>query len=93
MELSQQRYVWAYTGIQYKQLQLHTDWSLLNNWDISDKYTITQRNKFNVPQEISKTLTPNDKYENFVDTIIEAAEECIPTKLRAKHSSMGDISC
>ena len=46
---------------------------------------ITKRNKFNTLQEISETLTPNDEYENFVKAHIEAAAECIPTKLKAKH--------
>ena len=40
----------------------HYDWSLLNNRDISYKYTITLRNKFDALQEISKTLILNDKY-------------------------------
>ena len=63
----------------------HYDWSLLNNWDISDKYTITLRNKFDTLQEISETL--NDKYENFINAHTEAAAECIPTKLefRVRH--------
>ena len=60
------------------------DWSLLNSKDISDKYTITRRNKFNALQEISDTLIPNDEYENFVIAHIEAAAECIPTKLGAR---------
>ena len=46
---------------------------------------IIQRNKFDALQEIYETPTPNDKYENFVNTHIEAAAECIPTKLRAKY--------
>ena len=46
---------------------------------------ITLRNKSNTLQEISETLTPNDKYENFINAHMEAAAECIPTKLRAKH--------
>ena len=45
----------------------HYDWSLLNNKDISDKYTITLRNKFDALQEISKTSTQNDEYENFIN--------------------------
>ena len=60
----------------------HYDWSLLNNRDISDEYTLTQRNKFDALQEISDTLTPNDKYENFVNAYIEAVVECIPTVIR-----------
>ena len=57
----------------------HYDWFLLNNKNISDKYTITLRNKFDA-QEISETLNPNDEYENFVNARIEATAECIPTK-------------
>ena len=45
---------------------------------------LTQRNKFDVLQEISETLNPNDEYENFVNAHLEAAAECIPTKQRAK---------
>ena len=62
----------------------HYNWSMLNNRDISDKYTITLWNKFDAFQEISETLTPNDEYD------MEAAVECIPTKLKAKQSSLGD---
>ena len=54
---------------------------------------ITLRNKFDALQEIAETLTLNDKYKNFVNAYIEAAAaECIPTKLRAKYSSLWDIS-
>ena len=70
----------------------HTDWSLLNNRDIRDKYTLTLRNKFDALQDITEALSPNDKYENFVNTHIEVAAECMLTKLRAKHSLLGDIS-
>ena len=45
-----------------------------------DKYTLTLRNKFNALQEIPETPTANDEYENFVNTHLEAAAECIPTK-------------
>ena len=62
----------------------HYDWSLVNNRDISNKYTITQRNKFDALQ-MSETLTPNDEYENFIYSHMEAAAECLPTKVRAKH--------
>ena len=58
---------------------------MLNNRDISNKYTITLRNKFDALQEILETLTLNDEYKNFVKAHMEAAAECIPTKLRAKH--------
>ena len=70
----------------------HYDWSLLNNRDISNRYTITLKNKSDALQEISETLTPNDKRKKSINTHMEAAPECIPTKLRIKQSSMGDIS-
>ena len=43
---------------------------------------LTLRNKFDALQE--KTETQNDENENFVNTHLEAAAECIPTKQRAK---------
>ena len=52
--------------------------------DMSNKYTVIVRNKFDSLQEISKTHTLNEEYENFVNTHMEAASECIPTNPRAK---------
>ena len=69
----------------------HCDGSLHNNRDISNKYTIRFRNKFNTLQEKFKTLALNDEYENFTDPYMEAALECIPTKLRAKHRVLWEI--
>ena len=63
----------------------HYDWSLRNNRNISDKYTIALRNKFDAIQEIFETPTTKDEYENFVNVHAEAAAECIPTKLSDKH--------
>ena len=63
---------------------VHYDWSLLNNRDSRDKYTLPQRNKFDALQEITKTPSPNDEYENLLDDQLEAAAECIPTKDRSK---------
>ena len=63
---------------------VHYDWSLLNNKDIRDKYTLTHRNKFDALQEISETPTPNDEYEYFFNAHLETAAEYIPTKQRAK---------
>ena len=63
---------------------VHYDWSLLNNKDISDKYAITLRNKFDALQERTETYTPNDEYENLANAHLEAATECIPTKQKAK---------
>ena len=53
------------------------------NRDISNKFMITVRNKFDTLQEISERHAPNDEYENFVTAHLEAAE-CIPTKPRVK---------
>ena len=90
--LSRQRYVWTIAGIQCKQTKtIHYDWSLLNNRDISDKYVLTLRNKFDALQEISETPTPNDKYENFINAHMEVAVDYIPTKLKAKHRVLWEI--
>ena len=48
---------------------------------------ITLRNKFDALHKISETLTPHEEYENFINALVDAATECIPSKLRAKHSS------
>ena len=64
---------------------------VLNNKDISNKYTITVRKKFDTLQEITETLTPKDEYENF-NVHMRAAAECIPTKPKAKQSFTGDNS-
>ena len=63
---------------------VHYDRSLLNNWVIRDKYTLTLRNKFDALQERWETRTSNDEYENFVNVGLEAAAECIPPKQRVK---------
>ena len=63
---------------------VYYDWPQLNNRDICDKYTITLRKKFDELQEISETPTPNDEYEKLFNVYIEAAAECIPTKLIIK---------
>ena len=42
-----------------------------------------KKNKFDILQEIFERHTPNDEEENFVTAHLEAATECIPTKLRA----------
>ena len=41
-------------------------------------------NKFDALQETSKKHTLNEEYENIVTAHIQAAVECIPTKLKAK---------
>ena len=43
------------------------------------------RNRFVALQEKTEKRTPNDKYENFVNTHLEAAANCIPTKPRTKY--------
>ena len=58
-------------------------WSSLNNTPISNKYSVTVRNKFDTLQDISETPTPNDEYENYVTAHMEAAAEGIPTTPRA----------
>ena len=63
---------------------VHYNWSLLDNRDIRDKYTLTLRNKFDALQEISETPIANDEYKKFVNAHLEAAAECILTKQRAK---------
>ena len=63
----------------------HDDWVLLNNRDIRDKYVLEWRNRFETLQEKTEKGTPDDEYENFVNAHQEAAEKCIPTKLRTKH--------
>ena len=60
------------------------DWFLLNNRDIRDKYTLTQRKKFDALPEKSETHTPSDEYENFVNAHFESAAEYIPIKQRDK---------
>ena len=52
---------------------VHYDWSLFNNRYISDKYTISLRNKYDALQKVSGLLTPSDEYENFVYTHMETA--------------------
>ena len=63
---------------------VHYDWALLNNWDIRYKYALALRNKYDAQQEKTETHTPNDEYENFVNTHLEAAAELIPNKQRTK---------
>ena len=63
---------------------IHYDWALLNNKDITYKYVIVLRNKFNALQEKTETRTPNDEHENFIHAHLEAAAKYIPTKHRTK---------
>ena len=64
---------------------MYGGWALLNNRDISDKYALKLRNKFDALQEKTETHTPNDEYKNFVNAHLEAAAEYIPTKQRTKY--------
>ena len=57
---------------------------MLNNKDIRDKYAIALRNKFDELQEKTETHTPNDEYENFFNTHLQAAADYKPTKQRNK---------
>ena len=63
----------------------HYDWALFNNRNIRDKYVSELRNRFETLQEKTEKGTPNDEYENFVDTHLGAASKCIPTKCRTKY--------
>ena len=63
----------------------HYDWALLNNKDSRDKYVLKLTNRFETLQEKAEKGTPNDEYENFVDTNLEAASKCIPTKTRTRY--------
>ena len=63
----------------------HYEWALLNNRDMRDKYVLELRNRFETLQEKTEKSTPNDEYENFVNSHLEAAAKCIPTKLKTKY--------
>ena len=81
--MSQQKYDWAYKGIQLEQQPLYTMTGPCLIMDIRDKYVLTLRNKFDALQEKPETHTPNDEYENFVNAHLETATECIQrAKLR-----------
>ena len=63
----------------------HYNWALLNNRDIRDKYELELRKRFEELQEKTEKGNPNDEYDNFVNTHLEAAATFIPTKLRTKY--------
>ena len=46
---------------------------------------VTVRNKFDTLKWVSEIHTLNEEYENFVSAHMEAVEECITNKARAKH--------
>ena len=76
----------AHTGIRYKQPKpLIITGPHLTTVISAIKYATTLKNKFDILQELSETLIPNDEYENIVHALTEAAVEGIATKLRAKH--------
>ena len=56
------------------------DLALLNNKDIRDKYILESRNRFETLPKTGKG-TPNDEYENFVNTHLEATGNCIPSPM------------
>ena len=60
------------------------NWFSLTKSDMKNHYLVTVRNKFDTLQETSERHTPNDEYENFATTHIEAAAEWIQTKPSAK---------
>ena len=61
------------------------DWAFLNNRDIRDKCVLELRNRFETLQGKTEKSTQNDEYENFVESHLEAASICIPTKPRTKY--------
>ena len=77
------RFTRAYAEIRQTAKTTRYDWSSFTNADISSKYIITEKNKFDTLKEISETHISNEEYENFVSAQIEATAECIPTKPRA----------
>ena len=69
------------------------EWLMLNNRDISDKYTTTLRNNFDAIQEISETLTSYDEYENFVNGPNKSGGRMHTNQTKSKTwSPLGDIS-
>ena len=69
----------------HKQRPPNNGWALLNNRDITDKYVLELRNRFETLQEKTEKGTPHDEYENFVNAHLEAVANCIPTKPRTKY--------
>ena len=65
---------------------VYTERASVTNRDISNKYTVTIRNKFNTLQEITESHTTNDEYENFLTAHIEVVAECILIKPKPKCS-------
>ena len=61
------------------------NWFPLTNNDISYRYMVMVRNKFNALLVTPRRHTPNDKYENFVTNHIKAAAGCIQTKPKPKY--------
>ena len=69
-----------------RDISVRYEWSLLANGDISNLYTVTERNKFDTLQVTPERLTPNDEYVNFVSGHLETASECKLPTLKAKSS-------
>ena len=57
----------------------------MNNRDIRDKYVVELRNRFKTLQEKTEKRTRNDEYEYFVNAHLDAAANCIQTKLKTKY--------
>ena len=56
------------------------EWAPLKSKDIRDKYTLALRNKYDSLQQQTETHTPNEEYDNFINTHLEVAAEFIQTK-------------
>ena len=56
------------------------NWFLLANYNFGSPCKVTVKNKLDILQEIYERNTPNDEYENFVNTQIKATAECIKKK-------------
>ena len=78
-------YIYIYIYATWTTTTKHYDWAILNNRDISDKYVLELRNRFETLQEKTEKGTPNEEYENFVNAHLEAAAKCISTKPRTKY--------
>ena len=56
-----------------------------------NSFNYFMQNKFIALQELTETPTPNDKYENFINTHMEAAAEYTLTELRVKHRGINSL--
>ena len=58
------------------------DWSLLAKKDLSNKYMVIIRNKFDTLLKTSERHTPNNECESIVTSHIKARAEYIPSRIR-----------